>query len=74
LLRSPAVEKLLLHIARVRIFGDELHRGFAQNLELLSLLKKLKYWFVLPQSVCLQCFSDMAVALGVEVSDFSRTC
>jgi len=48
-----------------------LHRGFAQNLELLSLLKKLKYWFVLPQAVCLQCFSDMAVALGVEVSDLA---
>jgi len=72
LLRSPAVEELLLHIARVRIFGEELHRGFAQNLELLSLLKKLKYWFVLPQAVFLQCFSDMAAALGVEVSDLAE--
>jgi len=67
LLRSPAVEELLLHIARVRIFGEELHRSFARNLELLSLLKQLKYWFVQPQSVFLVCFSEMAVALGVEV-------
>jgi len=67
LLRSPVAEELLVHIARVRIFGEELHRSFAQNLELLSVLKKLKYWFVLQQAVFLQCFSDMAVALGVEV-------
>merc|ERR1712190_145376 len=41
--------------------------SFARNLELLSLLKQLKYWFVQPQAVFLQCFSDMAMALGVEV-------
>jgi len=66
LLRIPAVEELLLHIARVRIFSEELHRSFAHNLELLSLVKKLKYWFVLPQAVLLQCFRGVADALGIK--------
>lgn len=67
LLRLPAVEALLLHVARVRIFNEDLHRSFAPNLELLSQLKKLKYWLVLPQASLLQCFSGMAAALDVEV-------
>jgi len=66
-LRLPAVEKLLLHISGVQIFENELHRGFAHNLPLLSLLKKLKYWYVLPQSTFLQCISGMAAALSQDV-------
>lgn len=63
-LRLPAVEKFLLHISRVHIFGSDLHRGFAHNLPLLGQLKKLKYWYVLPQSTFLQSINGMVDSLG----------
>merc|ERR1719464_1409712 len=68
MLRLAPVEKLLLHVSRVQIFNHDLHRNFSHNLVLLGLLKKLKYWYVLPQSTFLQCFHGVASALGVEAS------
>merc|ERR1719440_1559981 len=65
-LRLPAVEKFLLHISRVQIFDHEVHSDFAHNLELLGLLKKLKYWYVLPQSAFLHSLSAASSALGVD--------
>merc|ERR1719464_2683639 len=66
MLRLAPVEKLLLHVSRVQIFNHDLHRNFSHNLVLLGLLKKLKYWYVLPQSTFLQCFHSVASTLGVE--------
>lgn len=70
-LRLPAVEKLLLHISRVHIFTTDLHRGFAHNLVLLGQLKKLKYWYVLPQSTFLHCINGMVDTLGQEAPELA---
>uniref|UniRef100_A0A7S0ZTP8 3-dehydroquinate synthase domain-containing protein n=1 Tax=Noctiluca scintillans TaxID=2966 RepID=A0A7S0ZTP8_NOCSC len=70
-LRLPVVEALLLHIPRVRVFTGELQSGFSHNLVLLGLLKKLKYWYVLPQSTFLHCISATAAALGTEVTELT---
>jgi len=66
ILRLSAVEKFLLHISRVQIFNSDVHRDFAHNLVLLGLLKKLKYWYVLPQSAFLHSLSGASAALGME--------
>merc|ERR1719476_278564 len=61
ILCSPSVETMLLRICRVKIFSVELHKGFSQsNLELLGALKKLKYWYVMPQSSFLQLITTPA--------------
>merc|ERR1712054_403530 len=70
-LRLGAVEKFLLHISRVQIFNHDVHSGFAHNLELLGLLKKLKYFYVLPQSAFLHSLSAASTAVGVQVPELA---
>merc|ERR1719172_84439 len=67
ILRLPAVEKFFLHISRVQIFDHDVHSDFAHNLELLGLLKKLKYFYVLPQSAFLHSLSAASIAVGIDV-------
>lgn len=73
ILCSPSVETMLLRICRVKIFSVELHKGFSQsNLELLGALKKLKYWYVMPQSSFLQLITTAATVLGVECDALAK--
>merc|ERR1719471_1901452 len=64
---------MLLRICRVKIFSVELHKGFSQsNLELFGALKKLKYWYVMPQSSFLQLITTAATVLGVECDALAK--
>lgn len=71
ILHLPAAEKLLLHVSRIRAFSVELQPGFAHNLSLLNNIKKLKYWYVLPQSDFLRVISSTAAALGVNAPELA---
>jgi len=69
ILRLPEVEEFLLHISRVRVFNTKLHAGLRHNLELLSEIKKLKYWYVTQMSAFLLSLSFASKAVGVVCSD-----
>jgi len=72
ILRLPAVEVLLLHISRVRVFREGLSAEFASNLKLLEQVKKLKYWYVQPQSTFMRIMAHIAEAVGVSSPKLSE--
>jgi len=65
ILRLPEMEEFLLHVSRIRVFRMDLHMGLSSNLKLLEQVKKLKYWYVQPQSSFLLAFSAASSAVGV---------
>jgi len=68
ILTLSAVKELLIHISRLPVFSRTMAKAFKHDLSVLGILKKLKYWYVMPQSSFLLDFRDLSIALKSNVS------
>jgi len=63
LLSSPAVQSVLITVSRLPVFSQEMGTAFKDDLQLLLVLKQLKYFWNLPQSQLAILLEQLAVQI-----------